>query len=52
MNDGILENSETFSGNLRTSDSAVEFDPQIATVTIFEQAGDGKWVDLHGRACE
>ena len=49
VNDDILENSETFSGNLMTSDSAVNFVFQMATVTILEEAGDGKWVDKHGR---
>ena len=40
VNDDILEDSETFSGNLRTSDSAVDVNPQIAIVTIFEQPGE------------
>ena len=42
VDDGILENSETFFGNLRTSDSGVVVDSQRAIVTILEEAGDGK----------
>ena len=51
VNDDILENSETFSGHLMTSDSAVYFDSQVANVTILEQPGECKWVNIRGRAC-
>ena len=44
VDDGILENSEKFFGNLRTSDSGVFIDSQRAIVTILEEAGDGKWI--------
>ena len=44
VDDGILENSEIFFGNLRTSDSGVFVDSQRAIVTILDEAGDGKWI--------
>ena len=51
VNDDILENSETFSGHLMTSDSAVDFDSQVANVNILEQPGECKWVNIRDRAC-
>ena len=44
LDDGILENSETFFGNLMTSDSGVVVDSQRVNVTILEDARDGKWI--------
>ena len=44
VDDGILENSETFFGNLSTSDIGVVFDSQRAIVTILEETADGKWI--------
>ena len=44
VDDGILENSEKFFGNLRTSDSGVVVDSQRVNVTILEDIGDGKWI--------
>ena len=44
VDEGILENSERFFGNLRTSDIGVVFDSQRAIVTILEDIGDGKWI--------
>ena len=45
VDDGILENSETFFGNLRSSDSGVVVVFQRVNVTILEDAGDGKWIN-------
>ena len=45
VDDGILENSETFFGNLRTSDSGVVVDSRRVNVTILENTGDGKWIN-------
>ena len=45
VDDHILENSETFFGNLRTSDSSVVVGSRRTNVTILEQGGDGKWIN-------
>ena len=45
VDDGILENSEAFFGNLRTSDSGVVFDSRRVNVTILEDTDDGKWIN-------
>ena len=43
INDSAVENSESFYGNLTTSDVAVDLAPNTATVTIQEVLGeDGK----------
>ena len=39
-NDNILENDETFFGNLATTDGVVDLDPDQATVTIVEDPND------------
>ena len=45
VDDGILENSETFFGNLRSNDSGVVVDSQRVNITILEDTGDGKWIN-------
>ena len=45
VDDGILENSETFFGNLRSNDSGAVVDFQRVNITILEDAGDGKWIN-------
>ena len=45
VDDRILENSETFFGDLMTSDSSVVVGSQRTNVTILEQDGDGKWIN-------
>ena len=45
VDDDILENSETFFGNLMTSDSGVVVDSQRVNITLLEDTGDGKWIN-------
>ncbi len=40
VNDDIVEDPETFFGNLTTSDDSVQLAPRTATVTIREEFGD------------
>ena len=42
INDDILEDTESFTTNFTTSDSAVTLNPDLARVDIFEDPNDGK----------
>ena len=41
INDDILEDTESFTASLTTSDSAVTLNPDLARVDIFEDPNDG-----------
>ena len=42
VNDNILENTENFFGNLRTSDVSVDLSPRQTEIQILEEPRDGK----------
>ena len=42
-NDNVLENNETFFGNLAAIDQQVIVAPQTAVITIVEDNADSKW---------
>ena len=42
INDDNLEDTESFTASLTTSDSAVTLNPDLARVDIFEDPNDGK----------